>query len=428
MKNNIGIGLFIVNFWQQGIKRNQLIKSRVNVMEIDGKALYSVFQPIYSFSNQVCIGAEALVRGQSLETGFQVPVYECLSVPKELTNAEFSQQLNTVHLHNWQTSKIPNNWLFLNLDFQGVTNLSDICIGDLIREFKMQGHEIVIEVVESEIVDESLFEEIIYALRQLGCLIALDDFGAGHSNVDRIWKAQPDIVKLDRGILLEATKSLRSQSVLRNLTKLIKEAGSVCLLEGIETKEQALLAMDVGVDLVQGFYFARPRTALDHILKGQEIIKDVIESYPNYIKEKMFVHNMQRKGYEALFSSIQGMQSQEVVEEEMAKVGGLSFVKRNFVLDEFGYQISDEDSSVGISGRLDILQKGKGLCWKNRRYFIRAMEQPEKIYVSKPYRSLIDMQLCLTVSKVVQVDHKTVVACFDVAYHDKSTESVQITV
>ncbi|WP_019556544.1 sensor domain-containing phosphodiesterase [Thiomicrorhabdus arctica] len=292
----------------------------------------------------------------------------------------------------------------------------------------MQGYEVVIEVVESEISDEVLFEEIILVLRKLGCLIALDDFGAGHSNVDRIWKAQPDIVKLDRGVLLEATKSLRSQSVLRNLTKLIKEAGSVCLLEGIETKEQALLAMDVGVDLVQGFYFARPCKTFDKLLEGQELVKDVIESYPDYLREKAFVRGIQRKGYEAFFASLEGLHSQEILEEEMAKIGLLSFVKRNFVLDECGYQISDEDSSDEIIGRLEVFRKGKGLCWKNRQYFVKAMQQPDQIYVSKPYRSLIDMQLCLTISKVVRANGVIVVVCFDMAYHDKSTESVQITV
>jgi EAL domain-containing protein (putative c-di-GMP-specific phosphodiesterase class I) len=408
-----------MNSTVQKIECKQATQAQACVMEIDGKQLYSVFQPIYSFTNEACIGAEALVRGHSVVTGFKVPVYECLQVPKTISNADFSQQLNTMHLHNWQTSKLDNSWLFLNLDFQGVTNLSDVCMGDLISKFKMPGHELVIEVVESEIRDEALFEEIVCALRKLGCLIALDDFGAGHSNIDRIWKAKPDIVKLDRGVLLEATNSRCSQSVLRNLTRLIKEAGSVCLLEGIETKEQALLALDVGVDFVQGFYFARPRKTFDKVLEGQALIKDVMESYPAYMKEKAFVRKMQKRGYEALFVSLKGQPSQDVLEKEMDKVGCLSFVKRNFMLDEFGYQVSDEGDAVKTSGHIENLRKGKGLCWKSRRYFIKAMEYPERMYITKSYRSLIDMQLCLTISKAVQVGGNVFVACYDLVYLDK---------
>ncbi|MEA3404310.1 MAG: hypothetical protein U9R28_01050 [Pseudomonadota bacterium] len=76
-----------------------------------------------------------------------------------------------------------------------------------------------------------------------------------------------------------------------------------------------------------------------------------------------------------------------------------------------------------------MLKKGKGLCWKNRRYFVKLMAQPQELYVSEPYRSLIDMQLCLTVSKLINLESgEQYVACFDVFYHDKSSSSVQISV
>ncbi|MBN2606493.1 MAG: EAL domain-containing protein [Thiotrichales bacterium] len=407
---------------------DQIDPSELSTLNTLENRLYSVFQPIYSFSNQACVGAEALVRGRSLENGFQVPVYNCLEVPEGLTQAEFSQQLNRMHFENWAKLKRPDNWLFLNLDFEGVTSLGDLCISDLLHDLKMQGHEVVIEVVESEIKDEELFNKVITTLRGLGCLIALDDFGAGHSNVDRIWKAQPDIVKLDRGVLLEATKSLRSQSVLRNLTNLIKQAGSICLLEGVENREQALLAMDIGVDLVQGFYFARPRQLLDRIKQGESCIKEVTEQYPSYIEEKAFLKQIQRKGYETLFESFLGMPNMAALELQMEKLLTLSFVKRFFILDQEGYQVSDEYNVEDKIKQVSVLKKGKGLCWKNRRYFVKAIQAPGRLYVSEPYRSLIDMQLCLTASKVVYINEKPFVACFDVSYVDKSTESVQISV
>ncbi|MDG4813124.1 EAL domain-containing protein [Hydrogenovibrio sp. 3SP14C1] len=404
-------------------------KADTQTLNIESKKLYSVFQPIYSFSNQACVGVEALVRGTSLETGFQVTVDECLTVPNSMKQANFSQALNQLHVTNWQQSKLPDNWLFLNLDFENVTNLDDICIEQVLKDLNIKGHEIVIEVVESEITDETLFEQVIETLRGLGCLIALDDFGAGHSNVDRIWKAQPDIVKLDRGVLLEASKSLRSQSILKNLTRLIKEAGSVCLLEGVETKEQALLAMDAGVDLVQGFYFARPHQLLDQVEKGQRCVKEVIDEYPLYIKERTFITSIQRKGYEALFESMEELDQFDFLEERMADhVSNLSFVKRFFILDQEGFQVSNEYDPPSVEDRVEVLKKGKGLCWKNRRYFTKALQKSGNIHVSEPYRSLIDMQLCFTISKQVFLEEGNFVACFDVVYHDKSMESVQISI
>ena len=402
----------------------------MHTLELEGKSLYSVFQPIYSFSNQACIGAEVLVRGQDLVTGANIPVYECLKTPPQQNKSDFFRDLNRIHLQNWKQCNPDQIWLFLNIDFHNVHSLDDLCLKELLEQLAFSGRDIVVEVVESEIRDEVLFEEIIAVLRGLGCLIALDDFGAGHSNVDRIWKAQPDIVKLDRQVLLEATKSLRSQSILRNLTKLIQQSGSICLLEGIETQEQAMLAMDVGIDLVQGFYFATPQETLLPIDKGSDLVKKITEQYPEYLVEKKFVKSIQKKGYELLYEALYELNRFEEVEVEMTKVSAMSFVKRFFILDMDGYQISDE---CNVSNKEyyqhDPLKKGKGLCWKNRRYFMKTLDKPSQIYVSEPYRSLIDMTLCLTVSKVVTLTSgEQFVACFDVYYHDKSTESVQISI
>ncbi|MDG6778369.1 EAL domain-containing protein [Thiomicrorhabdus sp. zzn3] len=402
-------------------------QSEENFIEVEDKRLYSVFQPIYSFSNQACIGAEALVRGKN-QHGFAIPVADCLKKPESMTKADYARMLNRMHLNNWQSIKPEDNWIFLNLDFRNLSSLKDFCLNELLDEMKVDGNQIVIEVVESEIADEGLFEELILQFRKMGCLIALDDFGAGHSNIDRIWKAQPDIVKLDRQVLLEASKSVRSQSVLRNLSQLIKQAGSISLLEGIETEDQALLAMDVGVDLVQGFYFARPDVSLENLVNGKKQLQHIVDLYPKYSNEKEFIRQIQRKGYETLFESLDECHEVAMLEGKMQEISSLSFVKRFFVLDESGYQISEENSKPS-ENHLAMLKKGKGLCWKNRRYFFKAMDRPGTIYVSGPYRSLIDMQLCLTVSKQVTLTSgQRVVACFDVFYHDKAAEMVQISV
>lgn len=398
------------------------LNSTIN-LTLDNKSLFSVFQPIYSFSNQACIGVEALVRGRSVTTGFQLPVVDCLTVPEGHSSAVFNLKLNQMHLHNWQAVRSPNTWLFLNLDIQAVSNLEDLCIGDLIAEQQLLGHEVVVEVVENEIVDESLFLPIIERLRQQGCLIALDDFGAGHSNIDRIWKIQPDIVKLDRGVLIEATRSGRSESILRNLTRLIKQAGSVSLLEGIETKEQAMLAMDVGVDLVQGYYFARPQPLLDQVQQGQSRLEDIIACYPDYLEEQKKRNRQHQASYQALLDAVEEVELFSELEFKMAQAAQHSIVKRFYILDDQGYQISEDYNQRVSPDCVDVLRKGKGLCWRNRNYYVRAIAKPEDVFVSEPYRSLIDMQLCLTVSKVVKLAGSWFVACFDVHYFDRSMDS-----
>ncbi|WP_460187604.1 EAL domain-containing protein [Thiomicrorhabdus hydrogeniphila] len=398
-------------------------------LKFNGKKLYSVFQPIYSFSNQACIGAEALVRGRSLVTNNAISVKDCLNVPSDFTKGEFTRQLNRMHLQNWKEKNTGQNWIFLNLDFQYFDRLSDLCIEGLLDELGLQGYQLVVEVVESEIYDDLLFQDLILSLRDYGCLIALDDFGAGHSNVDRIWKVQPDIVKLDREVLIEATKSMRGQSILRNLTLLIQQAGSIALLEGVETKEQALLAMDSGVDLVQGFYFSKPNSDFALVEKGEQKITEVTHLYPFYQRENRKADKLQKKNYESLFEGLHGIDSAIELEEIMFKVSEQKMVKRFYILDDKGFQISDEyllktDDKSLI--KENILKKGKGLCWKNRRYFIKAMQNPKQIYVSTPYRSLIDVELCLTVSKVISLTNdREVIACYDIYYQNQAVSDIQ---
>jgi len=399
-------------------------------LNFNDKKIHSVFQPIYSFSNQACIGAEALVRGSSLITNNAISVKDCLIVPCNFTKSEFTRQLNRMHLQNWKEKNTGQNWIFLNLDFQYFDCLSDLCIAGLLDELGLQGYQLVVEVVESEIYDDLLFQDLIQSLRNYGCLIALDDFGAGHSNVDRIWKVQPDIVKLDREVLIEATKSMRGQSILRNLTLLIQQAGSIALLEGVETKEQALLAMDSGVDLVQGFYFSKPYRDFDLLAKGAERITEVTKVYPLYQKERRMIEKRQKKSYESLFESLSEIDSTLGLEQKMLEISELQFVKRFYILDCDGFQISDEYSLRSEKYSMineNVLKKGKGLCWKNRRYFIKAMQNPKQIYVSTPYRSLIDVELCLTVSKVVQLSNGVeVIACYDIYYQEQSMSAIQI--
>lgn len=390
--------------------------------QIDHREIYSVFQPIYSFSNQACIGAEALLRGIEVLNKKPLSALECLEKPAGLSNVEYNRTINEMHLKNWQQSGIDKNWIFVNLDFNSLKSIDDLCLQNVSQNLDLDGKEIVVEVVENEIEDEELFDQVVTKLRKMGCLIALDDFGAGSSNIDRIWKAQPEIVKLDRRVLLEATKSLRGESILRNLCVLIKQAGSITLLEGIETKEQAMLAMDVGVDLVQGFYFAKPNTDLSTAGGGEELIRGVVRDYPDYRHTKFIEKQSHHRGYSALFDNLKSAESAIHLEQIMHEKAQNTSIKRFFILDDKGYQISEEPNNDNQGqNNQRILKKGKGLCWKNRRYFYEAKQNADSIYVSQPYRSLIDVELCLTISKSIHLkSNEHVVACYDV-FHEDST-------
>jgi len=89
-------------------------------------------------------------------------------------------------------------------------------------------HRVVIEILESEINDQAYLKDLIKHFRNMGCLIAIDDFGAGHSNFDRIWELEPDIVKIDRSLIKRAAINSKVKRILSGMESLIHEAGSLC--------------------------------------------------------------------------------------------------------------------------------------------------------------------------------------------------------
>jgi EAL domain-containing protein (putative c-di-GMP-specific phosphodiesterase class I) len=106
------------------------------------------------------------------------------------------------------------------------------------------------------------FELCMSVLRELcrrsGALLVVDDFGAGHSNLERVVDLEPSIVKLDLALTRGIDAHKRKQAVVRHVVNLCKELGARVVAEGIETIDELSCVRDLGVDYAQGYLLARP--------------------------------------------------------------------------------------------------------------------------------------------------------------------------
>ncbi|MEZ4229948.1 MAG: EAL domain-containing protein [Polyangiaceae bacterium] len=97
------------------------------------------------------------------------------------------------------------------------------------------------------------------SLRALGFRVAIDDLGAGYAGLGSFTELEPDIVKLDmslvRGVHLHRTK----EKVILSMMSLARELGTTVVAEGVETEEERTKLTEIGCDLLQGFFFAKPR-------------------------------------------------------------------------------------------------------------------------------------------------------------------------
>jgi EAL domain-containing protein (putative c-di-GMP-specific phosphodiesterase class I) len=100
-------------------------------------------------------------------------------------------------------------------------------------------------------------DRVLADLRRRGALIAIDDWGQGFSNLDRLLRLEPDFVKLDIA-LVRALDSAYHRASIRSIISWANEVGVTVCAEGIETEDQWLTLQQLGVHTGQGYFFGRP--------------------------------------------------------------------------------------------------------------------------------------------------------------------------
>ncbi len=232
--------------------------------EFKGWRLSSAFQPIVSLAHEVIVGCEGLLRATDSE-GNPVSPLAVFGKTEDISESVLLDRLcRNIHLRNYQTLGLDSGWLFVNINPRVVIDGKNYgpYFLDLLKRYQFPAHRIVVEMLEGAIRDEALLAEAVRYYKELGCLVAIDDFGAGHSNFERIWRQEPHIVKLDRSMIVRAANSPKVRRLLGNIISLLHEAECLVVAEGVETEEEALISIDSGADFAQGYYFARPSSEL----------------------------------------------------------------------------------------------------------------------------------------------------------------------
>jgi EAL domain-containing protein (putative c-di-GMP-specific phosphodiesterase class I) len=128
---------------------------------------------------------------------------------------------------------------------------------------------LVLEIVEhSPPLDVPAFRRALAELREAGLTIALDDVGLGQSNYKMILDVRPDIYKLDRYLVSGAWNDPYRQVILDSLARMVRRLEARAVAEGVEDSHELVAVQAAGIDLVQGFVFARPLTRRELVASG----------------------------------------------------------------------------------------------------------------------------------------------------------------
>jgi len=226
---------------------------------LDERQVTILFQPIVDARERRIHGFEALVRG---------PSDSPLHAPGNLFEAAHRYEM-LLELERLCWCEAYRRFLELDLPgklFLNTTPVSLLHRGDpLSRHLReIDGREaatdrLVIEVTEQYPIDD--YEAVRSAIehyRGLGFEIAIDDLGAGYSGL-RLWsELRPDYVKIDRHFLQGIHEDLTKQEFVRSINDIALGTKSRVIAEGVETRKDFLVVCQLGIDIAQGYYFARP--------------------------------------------------------------------------------------------------------------------------------------------------------------------------
>ena len=127
------------------------------------------------------------------------------------------------------------------------------------REHEFPIERILFEFTESEkLTSADHVRSVVESYRAMGFSTAIDDFGSGHSGLNLLAVYQTSIVKLDMGLVRNIDSDTVRQKIVRHCVNLCLDLGITPLAEGIETRAEMQTLQSLGIDLMQGFYFARP--------------------------------------------------------------------------------------------------------------------------------------------------------------------------
>ncbi len=94
--------------------------------------------------------------------------------------------------------------------------------------------------------------------QRTGAKLVVDDFGAGHSNLQRLLELEPAVVKLDMQLIRNIQRERKKQLAVRHMVALCRDLGAKTVAEGIETVDELRCVVDLGVDWLQGYLLGKP--------------------------------------------------------------------------------------------------------------------------------------------------------------------------
>ncbi|MCD7731016.1 MAG: EAL domain-containing protein [Oscillospiraceae bacterium] len=386
---------------------------------VENKDIYVEFQPIYSLNTKKIIGLEALSRGDY--HGEVVSPYLLFGYAKESGTTLQVDRLCREKAMCAFTKETTAPTLFINFE---TSVLNDVVPGngELLKtaeENNIQPENIVIELNESNVRDA--YNLLMFAdfYRSKGFLIALDNVSTGLETQNRIMLINPDIIKIDRAIVSNIETNTYNQEVFKSIINTAKQIGAMTVAEGVETVDEVITCMLMGVDYFQGFYFSKPEQ-FNYIFSNEARLKleDAALRLNLSMKNNPTVANVKIETYKRiiydLVNRLTGIEPEKYNIELNKYVAEHNEIECAFLIDSKGFQITDTvmlPETEILSGYTPAIY---GVNHDIKNYFYAIKEQIEDPFISGWYISSATGKSCKTISShFYNSKNEMIIACVD---------------
>lgn len=236
------------------------------------------FQPIVRTSDMLVAGYETLARWQHPRLGL-VTAHRFISIAaSEGFLASIDHMMVRMAAEAlpalFATTPVEHPFLTVNIEPKRMqqAGFATRILADL-ADRRLDPRGLIIELTETAAIDDWTELRInVELFQQAGIGLAIDDFGAGHSNFGLLVELDPDFVKLDQSLIEAALRSARGRSVVRNAVQAARSCGAHIVAEGVCDADWATPLKDLGFDHLQGYAFGKARSADTYVPDPRRLV------------------------------------------------------------------------------------------------------------------------------------------------------------
>jgi EAL domain-containing protein (putative c-di-GMP-specific phosphodiesterase class I)/CheY-like chemotaxis protein len=225
------------------------------------KRVTTLFQPIVRAKDSTVFGYEILTRGPAGSSFRNSDMLFSFAREAKLAWALEAIALEGALKRLKQVDLLDRKFL-LNLEAE-MFGESEFRIHEMVSYFAEHRGHFVFELTErAAIEDYAQFRELLNEFRDKGIEVAIDDAGSGYASLEAIAALAPDYLKITKSLVSTLYDEPIKQDLVKMLIELAGKINAKTLAEGIETQQEYETCRDLGIDLIQGYYFAHPQEEL----------------------------------------------------------------------------------------------------------------------------------------------------------------------